>query len=54
MTVFAWVFMIALETGEVFSKTYDTKEECAACLRLAARAEGVSDALCVAVPWRKA
>lgn len=50
----AWVFMLALETGEVFSRTYDTRDQCAARLRLAARAEGVADALCVALPWRKA
>lgn len=50
----AWVFLRALESGEVFSKTYDTSDECAARLRLAARAEGVADALCVAMPWRKA
>ncbi len=50
----AWVLLLALETGEVFSKTYDTRGECAARLRLAARADGVADAMCVAVPWRKA
>lgn len=50
----AWVFLLALENGEVFSKAYDTLGECEARLRLAARAEGVSDALCVAMPWRKA
>lgn len=50
----AWVFLLWLETGEGFSRTYDTKEECVARLRLAARADGVADAWCVEVPWRKA
>ena len=50
----AWVFLIALETGQVFSKTYDTRVECEARLRVAARADGVADAWCVEVPWRKA
>lgn len=50
----AWVFLIALETGEVFSRTYDTRDQCEARLRVAARAEGVADAACVQVPWRKA
>lgn len=52
--MFAWVFLIALDTGETFSRTYDTKEECVARLRLAAQAQGVVDAFCVEVPWRKA
>lgn len=52
--MFAWVLLIWLETGEGFSRTYDTREECIARLRLAARAEGVADALCVEVPWRSA
>lgn len=52
--MFAWVFLLALETGEVFHRTYDTREECVARLQLAARAEGVADAACVPMPWRKA
>lgn len=49
----AWVFLLWLEAGEGFSRTYDTKEECVARLRVAARSEGVADSMCVAMPWRK-
>ena len=54
MTVFAWVFLIALDTGETFSRTYDTRDECVARIRVAARSQGVTEAWCVEVPWRKA
>jgi len=52
--MFTWVFLLALDTGEVFHRTYDKKDECVARLRVAARSEGVADAWCVQVPWRKA
>ena len=52
--MYAWVFILALSSGEVFTKTFDTRAQCEDRLRVAARSEGVADAVCVRVPWRTA
>ncbi len=52
--MFAFVLLIALETGETFRFVYDTRDECVSRLLSARPVNNFSRGLCVQVPWRKA
>lgn len=52
--MFAWLFLLAMETGETYSQAFDTRAECEEMLWVAARSDAVTEAYCIRVPWRSA